>query len=238
MHDTVIRGGTIVDGTGSPAFTGDIAIDGDRIAQVGGKAGPGRREIRGRRHAGHPGLGRCPHPLRRPGDLGPGAGAILLARRHHHPVRQLRRRLRARCAASDHASADRPDGGGGGDPRHRPGRRAEVGLGKLPANISTRSTRMPRTIDIAAQVPHHPLRVYVMGERAINLEAATAEDIDAMRRLTRGGDAGRRLRLHHLPHQLPQDADRRDGAEPLFRGARSCSASAARSAMSATAPSA
>ena len=43
MHDTVIRGGTIVDGTGRQAFAGDIAIDGDRIAQVGDKAGPGRR---------------------------------------------------------------------------------------------------------------------------------------------------------------------------------------------------
>ena len=45
MHDTVIRGGTIVDGTGAKAFTGDIAIDGDRIAAVGGKAGPAKRDI-------------------------------------------------------------------------------------------------------------------------------------------------------------------------------------------------
>ena len=45
MHSTVIRGGTIVDGTGRPSFTGDVAMDGDRIAQVGGKAGPGKREI-------------------------------------------------------------------------------------------------------------------------------------------------------------------------------------------------
>ena len=43
MHDVVIRGGTIVDGTGAPAFTGDVALDGDRIAQVGGKAGPAKR---------------------------------------------------------------------------------------------------------------------------------------------------------------------------------------------------
>ena len=40
MHDIVIRGGTIIDGTGAPAFTGDVAIDGGRIAAVGGKAGP------------------------------------------------------------------------------------------------------------------------------------------------------------------------------------------------------
>ena len=45
MHDLVIRGGTIVDGTGTGAYAGDLAIDGNTIAQVGGKAGPGAREI-------------------------------------------------------------------------------------------------------------------------------------------------------------------------------------------------
>jgi N-acyl-D-amino-acid deacylase len=45
MHDIVIRGGTIIDGTGRAAFTGDVAIAGGRLAAVGGKAGPARREI-------------------------------------------------------------------------------------------------------------------------------------------------------------------------------------------------
>ena len=45
MHDIVIRGGTILDGTGAPAFAGDVAIDGERIVAVGGKAGPARRVI-------------------------------------------------------------------------------------------------------------------------------------------------------------------------------------------------
>jgi N-acyl-D-aspartate/D-glutamate deacylase len=44
-HDLVIRGGTIVDGTGAAARTGDVAIDGDRLTQVGGRAGAGKREI-------------------------------------------------------------------------------------------------------------------------------------------------------------------------------------------------
>ena len=45
MHDIVIRGGTIVDGLGTPRYMGDVAIDGDRITQVGGKAGPARRDV-------------------------------------------------------------------------------------------------------------------------------------------------------------------------------------------------
>ena len=45
MFDTVIRGGTIVDGTGRPPFTGDVAVDGDRIVAVGTVDGRGREEI-------------------------------------------------------------------------------------------------------------------------------------------------------------------------------------------------
>ena len=42
-HDIVIRGGTVVDGTGAGRSTADVAIDGGRITAVGTVDGPGRR---------------------------------------------------------------------------------------------------------------------------------------------------------------------------------------------------
>jgi N-acyl-D-aspartate/D-glutamate deacylase len=45
MHDMVIRGGLIVDGTGAPGRAGDLAIDDGIITAVGDKAGPARREV-------------------------------------------------------------------------------------------------------------------------------------------------------------------------------------------------
>ena len=42
-------------------------------------------------------------------------------------------------------------------------------------------------IDIAALLPHAPLRVHAMGERAIRREPASAEDIKAMQQLVRQG---------------------------------------------------
>ena len=60
------------------------------------------------------------------------------------------------------------------------------------------------TMDIACHIAHAPLRVYVMGERAINHEAATADDVAQMATLVREamdagavGFSGARL-LEHL----------------------------------------
>lgn len=45
MHDIVIRGGEVADGTGAASARADVAIDGDRITEVGPVGEPGRREI-------------------------------------------------------------------------------------------------------------------------------------------------------------------------------------------------
>jgi N-acyl-D-aspartate/D-glutamate deacylase len=55
-HDWVIRGGEVIDGTGRPAFRGDVAIDGSTITAVGEVAAPGKREIDARGLAVTPGF--------------------------------------------------------------------------------------------------------------------------------------------------------------------------------------
>jgi len=45
MFDLILRGGTIIDGTGRDRFEGDVAIEGRTIAAVGEVAGRARREI-------------------------------------------------------------------------------------------------------------------------------------------------------------------------------------------------
>ncbi len=45
MHDLVIRGGTVVDGSGAPRFVADVAIDASVITAIGPDLGRGKHEI-------------------------------------------------------------------------------------------------------------------------------------------------------------------------------------------------
>ena len=185
MHDTVIRGGTIVDGTGKPAYAGDVALKDGTIASVGGKAGPGKREIDAH------GL------LVTPGWVdahthydGQATWDPVLAPSSWHGVTTI---LFGNCGVGfapvrgkDHDSLI----GLMEAVEEIPGIALAEGLKwnweTFPQYLDALD-QMPRSIDIAAQIPHHPLRVYVMGERAINREKATAGDIEAMRSMVEQG---------------------------------------------------
>ena len=55
-HDLVIRNGMLIDGTGGPPISADLAIDGDTITSVGEVATGGTREIDAAGHAVTPGF--------------------------------------------------------------------------------------------------------------------------------------------------------------------------------------
>ncbi len=185
MHDLVIRGGNIVDGSGALAFTGDIVIDNGKITSVGGKAGNGIREIDAS------GL------LVAPGwvDIhthydGQVAWDPYLSPSSWHGVTTA---LIGNCGVG-----------------FAPVKRGEEsflislmdGVEDIPTETLTAGidfqwesfaeyldalSGMRRVIDIGTHVPHCAVRAYVMGERGAANEPATAEDIARMAAVVRDG---------------------------------------------------
>jgi N-acyl-D-aspartate/D-glutamate deacylase len=45
VYDVVLRGGQVIDGSGSPRVTADVAIDGGRVVEIGKVTDRGRREV-------------------------------------------------------------------------------------------------------------------------------------------------------------------------------------------------
>ena len=180
--DLVIRGGTVVDGTGAPGVRADVAITGGKVSEIGtgldGKAVARRRRPRRRAR-----LHRHPHPLRRAGLLGPGAHPVLLPRRHHG-----RRRATA-------ASRSRPT-----RPEHREviARTLEnvedMNVASLAAGIPWDFSTFPEYLasverrgtglNYAAYIGHTALRLFVMGDAAYE-RVATPDEVARMQAVLR-----------------------------------------------------
>ncbi|WP_449472919.1 N-acyl-D-amino-acid deacylase family protein [Sphingobium chungangianum] len=185
--DLVIRGGTIVDGQGGEPFEADIAIVDGRIAAIGAVVGPGRQEIDARSLLVMPGF--VDVHTHYDGQV---TWSDTLVPSAEHGVTTV---VIGNC-------------GVGFAPCRPADREALVnvmeGVEDIPETVM--ATGLPWNwetfpdylaslearawdVDVAAYIPHSPLRVYAMGKRGLDREPATAEDIARMQQLVEEGMA-------------------------------------------------
>ncbi|KPF66327.1 amidohydrolase [alpha proteobacterium AAP81b] len=185
MHDLVIRNGTIVDGSGRPRFTGDLAMDGDRISAVGTVTARGREEIDAAGLIVAPGF----VDVHTHYD-GQATWDSEMAPSSWHGVTTV---VMGNCGVGFAPAA--PD-------RHQwliglmegvediPGTALAEGMRwnweSFPEYLDALEER-PRTIDVATHVPHGAVRAYVMGERGARNEAPTEHEIARMSAIVEEG---------------------------------------------------
>ena len=181
MHDLIIRGGTVVDGTGAPRFSADIAIDAGRITAIGTDLGEARDIIDATGLIVTPGF----VDIHTHYD-GQATWDDLLEPSSGHGVTTV---VAGNC--------------GVGFAPVRPGKEEWLvqlmeGVEDIPGTalhegISWGWESFPEyldvldsrtyAIDIATYVGHGPIRAYVMGARGARNEPATPEDIAGMKQL-------------------------------------------------------
>jgi len=188
MHDLVIRGGTLIDGSGDERVQGDLAIQGDRIVEVGKVSGRGKREIEAVDQLVTPGWvdvhthydGQATwDPI-----LGPsswhGVTTVVMGNCGvgFAPVRpgQEQFLIELMEAVEDIPGSALAEG-------------IDWQWETFPEYLDALE-RKPRAIDVAAQVPHAAVRAYVMGARCSTQDdLPTAEELTRMQALVRDGIA-------------------------------------------------
>ncbi|MGH8761216.1 MAG: N-acyl-D-amino-acid deacylase family protein, partial [Burkholderiales bacterium] len=179
MHDLVIRGGIVIDGTGAPRRIADVAIDGETITGVGTEIGRGRREIDARGMLVTPGF----VDIHTHYD-GQATWDPYLTPSSWHGVTTV---IFGNC--------------GVGFAPVRPGTAPYLinlmeGVEDIPGTVLAEGVSFdwesfpeyldvlaaaPKVMDVGAQMPHGVLRFYVMGERgADHAEAPTDAEIAHM----------------------------------------------------------
>jgi len=185
MFDLIIRNGTIVDGTGAASFTGDIAIQGDKIVAVGEVTGSAKREIDAAGMIVTPGW----VDIHTHYD-GQATWDPLLAPSSWHGVTTA---IMGNCGVgfapvrpSDHNFLIELMEG----VEDIPGAALAEGIDwqweRFPEYLDALESKR-RVMDIGVHVPHGPVRAYVLGARCNTDYAPNAAEIGEMADLVREG---------------------------------------------------
>jgi N-acyl-D-amino-acid deacylase len=185
MYDSIVRNGTIIDGTGNDRFVADIAIKDGKIAKIGQITDPATNEIDAKGKLVTPGW----VDIHTHYD-GQATWDPLLAPSSWHGVTTV---VMGNCGVG--FAPVKPD-----DRNFLielmegvediPGAALSEGIDwqweSFPEYLDTLES-IPRAIDVATQVPHGAIRAYVMGERCNTDYAPTQAEIDEMAVLVREG---------------------------------------------------